>query len=211
MNPKNASVSFYLLAREKIFSAGYGHEYEWQLSIVGASFGEREFLREYAWVVLNCGFRESIIRRIFSFISLAFFDFASAREIVAHDEECIEIAFARFRNVKKLRAIVAAAKMLMGVGSLETFHDEIRLDPARLNLPFLGNTTRAHLLKNLGFGMAKNDRHLARLCAVYGFTNAQEMCEHISGFTGEPVGVIDLVLWRFSTLLRGTRAFVNAT
>lgn len=209
MKRNKGILSLYVRARKKTFEAGFGPEFEWQLNVVDSSFGEQDFLREYAWVVLNCGFRESIVRRIFSFISLAFFDFTSAVDIVTHDEECVEIASLRFRNIKKLWAVVAAARMLTKFSSLKAFQGEIRSKPEHLNLPFLGSTTRAHLLKNLGFAMAKNDRHLARLSAVYGFSNAQEMCEYISARTGEPVGAIDVVLWRFATLVGGSKALVN--
>jgi hypothetical protein len=66
--------------------------------------------------------------------------------------------------------------------------------------PFIGPTTSWHLAKNLGLNVAKNDRHLARLANVCGFSDAQELCDVISDATGELSNVVDVVLWRFATL-----------
>jgi len=66
--------------------------------------------------------------------------------------------------------------------------------------PFIGPTTSWHLAKNLGFDVAKNDRHLARLASANGYDDAHSLCRVISKATGEQVGIIDIVLWRYAVL-----------
>jgi endonuclease III len=64
-------------------------------------------------------------------------------------------------------------------------------------LPFIGRITAAHLAKNLGYPVAKNDRHLSRLASVLGFVEAQHLCESISALSGDSISIVDTVLWRF--------------
>jgi hypothetical protein len=71
---------------------------------------------------------------------------------------------------------------------------------ARQQFPFIGPITSFHLAKNLGLPVAKSDRHLVRLANAVGFEDVQSMCRNISSFTGDPVPVVDIVLWRFSAI-----------
>src|SRR5258708_29204734 len=178
-------VDFYRRAKAKVFAAGYEGEYEWQKSRNLMVITERDFLQEYSWVVLNCGFRERTIRRVFPFVSMAFFDFASAKEIIEHSSDCVRIASLRFNNSKKLRAIVSGAIFVDELG-LNELRSLMLSDAKRLSrLPFIGATTLCHLLKNLGMPAAKNDRHLARLSHRLGCGDAASCCETGSGNTGE--------------------------
>ena len=83
-----------------------------------------------------------------------------------------------------------------------SLRDKIRDDPiAQLErLPFIDSITSWHLAKNLGIDVAKNDRHLARLAARFGYHDAHELCGDIAERTGEPAAVIDIVLWRHAAL-----------
>ena len=65
-------------------------------------------------------------------------------------------------------------------------------------MPFMGPATSYHLAKNLGFQVAKPDRHLNRISESNGFKNAHELCEAIASQTREPISVVDGVLWRLS-------------
>ncbi|ALA59352.1 hypothetical protein NITMOv2_2947 [Nitrospira moscoviensis] len=67
-------------------------------------------------------------------------------------------------------------------------------------LPYIGSITAFHLAKNLGLPVVKPDRHLQRIATVAGFSSPQELCQLISDHLGEPVQVVDVVLWRYATL-----------
>lgn len=194
------AIAFYRRAKTLVFEAGYEQEYSWQLQRNTAALTDREFLQEYAWVVLTCGFREAIVRRVFPFVSLAFFDFTSARAIVDSAAECVRLASAVFRNRRKLDAIVEGAALVASVG-IRQLTTRLLSDKGVLSeLPFIGEVTSMHLLKNLGVNVAKNDRHLARLSVELGFLDAADLCGYVRSQTGEPEAAVDIVLWRYCTL-----------
>jgi len=181
---------------------GFQHEYEYQRSLIGKNWSERDFLREYAWVVLCSGFREQVVRKWFSFISLAFFDFVSAERISRNQRECEILALSAINNRGKISGIIDAAVRIDELG-FEKFRDRLQADPVdfAITLPYIGNITCFHLLKNLGFDVAKNDRHLQRMSARFDFDGAEAFCDHISDLTGEPTAVVDTILWRYAVLV----------
>ncbi|MBA7467119.1 hypothetical protein ES707_02315 [subsurface metagenome] len=68
------------------------------------------------------------------------------------------------------------------------------------SLPHIGDITKYHLARNLGLNYAKPDRHLVRISNLFEHTNVQELCKKLSILTDDPIGLVDLVLWRFATL-----------
>ena len=66
----------------------------------------------------------------------------------------------------------------------------------------IGPVTACHLARNLGLQLAKSDRHLSRIASVSGYANVNELCDEVSRITGDPIGIVDLVLWRYATLDR---------
>jgi hypothetical protein len=197
-------VAFYNNAKESVRLSGFSGEINWQSSRNPSSFCETDLLRECAWVILCTGFRESIIRRRFSFISMCFYDWESSALICADAEICVATALTCFANRPKVVAITRAAFHIREVG-FESYRRRIIEDPipSLLELPFVGAVTAFHLAKNLGFEMAKADRHLQRLSDSMGFSKPQQLCDHIAERTGDPVRVVDLVLWRYMERLGG--------
>ena len=49
-------------------------------------------------------------------------------------------------------------------------------------------------------GGAKPDRHLVRIAGALGARSVDHLCRPLAEFSGDPVSVVDLVLWRFATL-----------
>lgn len=200
MMSQDNAVEFYHRAKKQVFEAGFATEYIWQMTRNFEELTERDFLQEYAWVVLSTGFRERIVRDIFPFVSMAFFDFASAKRIVAHGEDCVRVASTRFANAKKLWAIVSTSSVVASVG-FKKFKGQVHKNQMLLlQFPFIGAVTIMHLLKNIGVDVAKNDRHLARISSTFGFADATHLCTYLSRCTGDPISAIDIVLWRFSAI-----------
>lgn len=194
-------LNFYRDAEHQVRAAGFSWELEWQRERMLQDFTEQDLLRESAWVILCSGFRESVVRNAFDYVSLCFCDWESAHEISARQHACIETAAWRFSNRRKLTAIARIAEIIHDHG-FKSFQSHLKDDPIEKlqALPFIGPVTSWHLAKNLGFDVAKNDRHLARLAYVHGFSDAQSLCAVIADATGEAASVIDIVLWRFATL-----------
>jgi hypothetical protein len=192
------STRFYVNAKKWLVDAGLDVELEWQESRDPTCFSEPEFLAEAAWVIYNSGFREAIVRRNFDYLSLCFFDWASAKEIVDSGQLCVEAAMLAIANRRKHDAVLEVARRVAEVG-FPTFQKSLLSDPLPFlqRLPFVGPITSIHLAKNLGFDVAKPDRHLVRLQAHLGYSDVSSMCAHIASMTGDSIRVVDLVLWRF--------------
>lgn len=187
----------YLSALARVESAGYGFEIDLEFwSTRSLIVCEGAFLREYAWVILNSGFRESIIRRLFSRIEAAFFHFESAAMISRKWRKCEANALEVFGSQRKIRAIVDVSRRVARQG-LSSIYDPHSVPRLLLPLPFIGDVTKAHLLKNLGCNVAKDDRHLRRLSKSIGFSCGPDLCDEVAQLTGHPVSVVDTVLWRF--------------
>lgn len=191
-------VSLYRIASHQIVLSGFGAEVCWQSTRDLNLFSESDLLRETAWVILCCGFKEATVRRYFPFISACFLDWESASAICESAQLCRVTALSGFKNEQKINAIVNAAAHVHSVG-FASFRKEILGEPltALRRLPFIGKITAYHLAKNLGAKTAKPDRHLSRLALSLGFTHPQELCLYIAKETGDPVCVIDIVLWRY--------------
>ncbi len=113
----------------------------------------------------------------------------------------LERALAVFGHRPKMAAIIRIACVAAELDR-ETLHAALIADPQGFlrSLPYIGPVTWAHLAKNLGVPLAKADRHLTRLSDAYRRGSVSELCEEIAGWLDEPVAVVDVVLWRYSSL-----------
>lgn len=197
----------YLQAKKNVFAAGYGHEILSGIDRRVCSISEIDFLREAAWVILSVGMRESVIRQKFDGISASFKDWSSSKLITEDAEACVRQALCQFQHVGKISAILFLCKYMDAVGFNEwrpsAFQDPIK---SFQEFPFIGPAAASHLAKNLGFEVAKADRHLMRLASHHGYASVDELCDHISSSVGDSVTTVDSVLWRFSTLYRDSIA-----
>ena len=191
-------IGHYLQAKDWIDRSPFVRELEWQNTVRLTNLTETEFLIQYAWVVLNSGFREAVVRRHFSYISLCFCDWESASAVVKNSEVCIACASSVFRHTRKLKALVEVASAIELEG-FKSFYERIKVDAISEleKLPYIGAVTKFHLAKNLGLDVAKPDRHLLRVASRFGYKDVQQMCREIFDFCGDKIAVADLVLWRF--------------
>lgn len=177
---------------------GCHDEIEWQRNRSVDGLTEQEFLSETAWVILNSGFKEAVVRTKFDYISLCFLDWVSAGEIVRSKEYCVASALSAFGNVRKMKAIANVAEIVEDL-SFPSLKKSFQSNPIQelRKLPHIGPVTVWHLAKNLGFDVAKPDRHLVRLALSHGYDCVHSFCATIAESTGEKVAVVDLVLWRY--------------
>jgi hypothetical protein len=182
-----------------MITSGFSAELVWQERIRFEDIAESDFLREAAWVILCSGFRESILRKLFSGVSLCFCDWESAAAITENAHLCKLTAMDVFKNQRKIDAIVQLAGTIAELGFPE-LKRRIAIDPIPQlqTLPYIGPITSWHLAKNLGFNVAKPDRHLAFLAKALGFSDAHCLCNELANATGDADAVIDLALWRYS-------------
>ena len=194
-------LDVYLTAKEAVVARGFAWEIDWQAERRLDRIGESEFLRESAWTVLSAGFREAVVRRLFGPVCEAFLGMQSAAAIQANRARCRRDALKVFNNRRKVTAILDIASLVDDMG-FERVRRQIEQDDVRFlqTLPYIGAITAFHLAKNLGLPVVKPDRHLQRIAAAAGFSSPLELCQVISDHLGDPVQVVDVVLWRYATL-----------
>jgi hypothetical protein len=191
----------YMAAKEWVIKQGFYAEIDWQADVSLASLTESSFLREAAWVVLNAGFREAVLRSRFPAITSAFLNWSSAKEISTHRVECRRKALMSFRHKRKIDAIlkISDTVYLQGFQRIRQRLSDEPLDFIR-TLPYIGPVTSYHLAKNLGLPVAKPDRHLVRIAKACGYESVQALCADVGHIIGDTVAVVDLVFWRYATL-----------
>ena len=193
----------YVKAREFIINKGFGQEIDWQYGLTFSETGETDFLREGAWVILSSGMREAVVRSIFPQLSAAFLDFRSASEIANQAEDCHAAALDIFSHRKKIDSILSLSVRVV-IDGFERVRNATRDFGVTYlqSFDYIGPATSYHFAKNLGLEVAKPDRHLTRVAAASGYKSVDELCESISLLSGDPIAVVDLVIWRFATLRR---------
>ncbi len=194
----------YDAAKQEVINAGYVKEIEWQASRDIDKVTEQEFLKELAWVVLASGMKEAIIRKVFPQISHAFHEF-ECLATAPSQKSMIEESLKHFNNKRKIAAIYNNTYKLQREG-FKHFIIRMKLNPLKVlqEFAFIGPITCYHLAKNIGLPVAKPDRHLVRIAAREGYDDVQAFCEEISRQTGDSVPVVDIVLWRYATII-GTK------
>lgn len=203
-------VSAYLEARWEVVDAGYLDEIEWAATRDVEKVTEIEFLTEAAWVIINSGMRYQVARTKWPAISKAFLWFGSAKAVTLGAGPMTERALEVFAHKGKMRAIVEIAEMIVDQG-FEAIHEKLRAGDIDYleTFPFIGPTTKYHLAKSMGIPVAKPDRHLVRLAEAAGFSDVQAFCGSIAEAVGDPVGVVDIVLWRFAEMTPGYMEWWN--
>lgn len=194
-------ATLYMTTKERVIEAGFADEIDWQEEVSYADLDESTFLRESAWVVLSVGFREAVVRDRFSEVSKAFLHWSCATLIMSHRETCRSNALAAFGNRRKIDAILRIVERVAAEG-IDAIRTEIegRGTAFIRELPFMGPVAACHLAKNLGVPIVKPDRHLTRMAAETGYESAESMCQTIAEVVGDPLSVIDIVMWRFATI-----------
>jgi hypothetical protein len=201
-------LASYYLAKLAVVGAGFEHEISWQEQRCLDEVDERSFLREAAWVVLSSGMRESVIRRLFPSIEVAFGHWNSAAWIVEHRCECKAMAQQAFRHERKIDAVLEISRVVASTGVIPLLEALRERGPdALLPLPYMGPATSRHLAKNLGVDTAKPDRHLVRVAEATGYPSPSSLCEHLAELVGDSAAVVDLVIWRFATICAEYLAF----
>ena len=188
----------------------------------------KDFLREYAWTVCGAGFNAKILSGLFLRLEIAFkgWDY----EAILRDKEAVRAsALQIFHHAGKIDAILKAAEFLhkhgwdsvkahLLEGMIITANgnilpsvsclDWLKDAKTKKELPWLGDTLRLYLLKNLGFDMAKNDIWLTRAVVKYGIQlgyksdapGVQRFVEDMAECVGERTSVVETVLWNASRI-----------
>jgi hypothetical protein len=170
----------FLIAYQTVCENGYYNEIEYVRNIQPLELQDDvTFFREYVWVVLNAGMKEQVARRIF-------------------DKFMDRLDILTIGHLGKRDAIRRA------INEYQQWFVDLKKSDDKLeyltSLPWIGDITKHHLARNIGIDTVKPDRHLVRLAKEYGFKTPMDLCVEIQKTFHEPLGVIDVILWRFCNL-----------
>jgi len=172
---------FYAWAKAKIILEGYEQEIHIVESREFKDMTPGKLFVEYVFVVVSSGMKNQVAQRIFNrFLK-------DGPGAIGHKGKrmAIEKAYEHFLEWhKELSALNDINDILVFLKSL----------------PWIGDITKYHLARNLGIDVAKPDRHMVRLAYAFNYPNVQKMCEAVSLKTGDRVGVVDVVMWRYCNL-----------
>lgn len=165
-----------------VIDAGYGDEITWQESLKPCEDAD-VFFGQYMWVVLSAGMKNQIARIIEDRIHHAWENkqptssaFGHKGKVAAIDHVLIN----RYRIFAEYRSSSDKIEYLA-------------------TLPWIGDITKWHLAKNLGFDTAKPDRHLVRIAERLK-TSPLELCQRLADATGYRIATVDLIIWRAANL-----------
>ncbi len=175
-------VKLYLDLKDEIIRRGYAEEVDWSES-VKPCISAVDFFCEYAWVVINSGMKNQVAEGIWRKVRKALAGGRSASAVFGHIGKCAAIDKG-FRNREDIFLQYQAA-----LDKIEYLK----------SLPWIGDITKWHLAKNLGFNVCKPDRHLVRIAGAEG-TTCQEMCKRLADATGDRIATVDMVIWRAANL-----------
>jgi len=173
-------ATYYKKIKKMVIDKGYEDELNWVNNIPNP-VDKDLFFKEYSWVVINSGMKNSVAEKIFkNFWNNGSIDFSAINhpnknKALKKVFERLDFYFLHFTKSKN---------KLMYLKSL----------------PHIGDITKYHLARNLGLNYAKPDRHLVRISNLFNYKNVQEFCKKLSILTNDPIGLVDLVLWRFATI-----------
>lgn len=172
----------FMVLRQRIIDAGYGEEIVWQESLKPCEDAQ-VFCWEYIWVVINAGMKNQIARQIFDKVRVALFGGKSASSVFHHEGKA--------KAIDKMWATYQKEFVWYQQADDKIAHLK--------SLPWIGDITKYHLAKNLGFDVAKPDRHLERISKQYN-TTPLNLCEKLSKETGYRIATVDLIIWRAANL-----------
>ncbi len=174
-------LEFYNKAKKDIIQRGYGKEIEVVENRKFEEMSSGEFFWQYVYVVFNAGMKNQVAESMYRKFA------EDGIDAVKHlgKKNAIKSAMKNhkrwFRELKKLDTIIDKLLFLK-------------------SLPWIGDITKYHLARNLGIDVAKPDRHLMRIAKKFGYSDVQQMCKEVSEKTGDRIGTVDLVLWRYCNL-----------
>jgi len=175
---------FYTTAKKYCIDNGGAQEIEFVTNNVRKGFENQtaeQFFKQYMYVVINSGMKNQIAEDIYKRAII------NGLTAIGHPgkRKAIQDVNSRYRHLfEELKTKETIAKKLE---FLET-------------LPWIGPITKYHLARNIGIDVAKPDRHLVRIARCFGYDDVQKMCKDISEETGDRVGVVDVILWRYCNL-----------
>jgi len=159
-----------------------------------------QFFREYTWVVFTCGFKAAYVQKYWKNIKKMCCDFDIAKAKELSFEELLEVS--PIKNKKKLKAIEQSCDIIdeCFIQKVHKIKDKDEAKDLFKILPFIGEITVYHIMRNVGIDCFKPDRHIVHITKDLKISE-EDLFEIICSKYKEYIGVIDYILWRASSTL----------
>lgn len=204
MNHLEKLIEFYKHA--KIYCIDHGYIFEISM-VKNRKFEDvtpDSFFKAFVYVVLNSGMKNQVAHKIYcNFLekfgqeeNVALNDIKSGLGVIGHPGKRQAINNAFFQHMQWFTMLKEKESLDDRLVFLES-------------LPWIGPITRYHLARNLGIDVAKPDRHMMRVAKHFGYDDVQEMCEELSEQTADRIGVVDIILWRFCSLVPNWKELIS--
>jgi hypothetical protein len=149
---------------------------EWSEERSRSKVTQRSLAAEYAYVVHCSGFNAGVVSKLWG-AQTTVWDWWIPSILAELEDAEFELKLSRspLANRMKLKGIVNGMKIIDDQG-VEPF----LLDIEHLKvLPYIGDVTKFHLGKNLGYDVVKPDLHLVRIQRHYGWKTVESMCQTV--------------------------------
>ncbi|MFO8017429.1 MAG: hypothetical protein R6U96_02240 [Promethearchaeia archaeon] len=168
-----------------------------------------KFLREYTWVVFSCGFKADTVRKYWSEIQKMLFNFNVKKIRKLTFEEMLNKC--PIKNERKVTAIYKTCRDLDKQFLAKIAHLDSEKEAKELfkSLPFIGDITVFHIMRNLGIDCYKPDRHIKNLAKTLGIEEKKIFNILLSKKKVKYVGIADFILWRASACLNSAQKLVE--
>lgn len=159
------------------------------------------FLREYLWVVYTCGFKADTVRKHWNQIKKMSCEFDISKTKEYSFEELLELS--PIKNKKKVKAIKKSCEIINDtfIHKIHNIQDQNDAKKLLKTLPFIGEVTVYHIMRNIGIDCFKPDRHIVHIKEELGISGEQLFNTILSECEEEFIGVIDHILWRASATI----------
>ncbi len=204
VNLSEKVLKVYQYAEHIVNEGGYGKQVESLKELMETkpykTISVEEFFREYTWVVFTCGFKAAYVQKYWNNIKrmCCGFDISKTKELSF--EELLEVS--PIKNKKKLKAIKQSCEIINDcfVEKIHKIKDKDEAKDLFKTLPFIGEITVYHIMRNIGIDCFKPDRHIVHITRDLNISET-DLFQIICSKYKEYIGVIDYILWRASATL----------
>lgn len=167
--------------------------------------GPFQFFQEYIWCCYVAGFNARVVTGHYTSLIEAYEigDYNLINEATWDKVKPIIASRRKFEAIRK-------TAQLLRTMAWEDFSETYLMTIDKIGkLPFMGPVMRHHLARNIGHDTVKPDLHMERLADHYKYGSPYMMCMLLSDKYNVRIGVVDLMLW-FYTSIHGTTHLAKA-
>lgn len=154
------------------------------------------FLREYLWVVFTCGFKADTVKKHWTEIKSMCCDFDISKTKQYSFDELLEMS--PIKNKKKVKAVKKSCEIINDcfINKVHNIEGAENAKSLLKKLPFIGEVTVYHIMRNIGIDCFKPDRHIVNIKEELGISGEDLFNIILSECEEEFIGVVDHILWR---------------